>query len=89
MSFSEADACSFTLAVAQFKRHILTTQKHVQNNSIAVLKNTAQNERYVSAIQSFIEKVSNSYDFPSRIGSATCICKSMKCLTTSIHGGGG
>jgi hypothetical protein len=49
MSFSEVDACSSALAIARFKRYkrrILTTQKHVHNNSIAVLKITAQTERY-------------------------------------------
>jgi hypothetical protein len=65
------------------QRRILTTNKHAHNKSIAVLKNTAQSERYVGAIQSFIEKGSNSYDFPSRMGSTTCKSKSMKCLTTS------
>jgi len=51
MSFSEFDACSSTLAIARFKRRILTTKKHAHNKPIAVLKNTDQNERYVSAIQ--------------------------------------
>jgi hypothetical protein len=58
MGFSEVDACSSTLAVArfkQYKRRILTTKKHAQNKSIAVLKNTAQNGRYMLPIQSFIE----------------------------------
>jgi hypothetical protein len=75
MSFSEFDACSPTLAIARFKqckRRILTPKKHVHNKPIAVLKNTAQTERYVGTIQSFIEKVSNSDDFSSRIGSTTC-----------------
>ena len=92
MSFSEFDACSPTLAIARFKqckRRILTPKKHVHNKPIAVLKNTAQTERYVGTIQSFIEKVSNSDVFSSRIGSTTCKRKSMKCLTTSIQGGGG
>jgi len=89
MSFSEFDACSTTPAIARFKRLIRTSKKHVHNKSIVVLKNSAQNGRYVAPIQSFIEKVSNSYDFPSRIGSTICKSKSMKCLTTSMHGGGG
>jgi hypothetical protein len=59
-SFSEVDTCSSTLAVAQYKRRILTTKKHVHNKSIAALKNTDQNERYVGAIQLFIEKVTNN-----------------------------
>ena len=41
-----------------------------------VRKNTAQIERYVSAIQSLVEKGSNSYDSPSRIGSTPCKGKS-------------
>ena len=48
------------LTYARYKRRILTPKKHAHNKSIAVLKNTEQNERYVSAIQSFIEKESNS-----------------------------
>jgi hypothetical protein len=59
------------LTVARYKRRIRTTNKHAHNKSIAVLKNTAQSERYVGAIQSFIEKEINSYDFLSRIGSTT------------------
>jgi len=60
------------LAIARYKQRILTTKKHAHNKPIAVLKNTAQSERYVGAIQSFIEKESNSYDSSSRIGSTTC-----------------
>jgi len=58
------------LAIARFKRYkrrILTTKKHAHNKSIAVLKNTDQNGRYVAHIQLIIEKESNSHDSPSRI----------------------
>jgi len=63
--------CALTVTVAWYKWRILT-KKHVHNKSIAVLKNTGQNERYVSAIQSLIEKIINSYDFSSRIGNNKC-----------------
>jgi len=92
MSFSKFDACSATPAIARIKRHkrrILTPKKLAHSKPIAVLKIAAQSERYVGAIQSLIEKVSNSYDFSPRIGSNICKSKSMKCLTTSIHRGGG
>src|SRR6266436_6544267 len=75
--------------VARYQRHILAAKKHAQNTSIAVLKNTMQHEAYMTPIQYIREKGSTSSDFPSRIGSTTCTRKSMKCLTTSIHGGGG
>ena len=42
-----------TLAVARYiwyKRRILTSKKHTRNKSIVVLKNTAQNERYLRGI---------------------------------------
>jgi hypothetical protein len=58
-------------AVARFKRYkqqILTTKKHVHNKSIAVLKNTMQNEAYMTTIQGNMEKLSNSSDFISRNG---------------------
>jgi hypothetical protein len=61
--------------VALYKRRILTTQKHAHNTSIAVLKNTMQNEAYMKHIQYIIEKGSNSSDSLSRIGSTTCNCK--------------
>jgi len=54
MSFSVVDACSATLAVAlinRYKRRILTTKKYAHNTSIAVLKNTMQNEAYMHPIQ--------------------------------------
>jgi hypothetical protein len=37
--------------VALYKRRILTTKKHAHNKSIAVLKNTMQNEAYMTPIQ--------------------------------------
>jgi len=37
--------------VALYQRRILTTQKHAHNKSIAVLKNTMQNEAYMKHIQ--------------------------------------
>ena len=46
----------------------LSTKKHVHNKPIAVLKNTTQNEAYMTPIQYIREKVSTSYDIPSRIG---------------------
>jgi hypothetical protein len=59
-------------------------QKHVNNKPIAVLKNTDQTERYVSAIQSFIEKISNSYDFPYEVEGlhTTARFSNMKCRGT-------
>ena len=72
MSFSEFDACASTFAVARFKRYkqrILSTQKHVHNKSIVVLKNSAQNGRYMAAYSMIHRKDSNSYDFSLRIGS--------------------
>jgi hypothetical protein len=50
----------------------LQPKKHARNKPIAVLKNPLQNATYMQPIQSFIEKVSNSYDFLPRIGSITC-----------------
>jgi hypothetical protein len=78
MSFSSADASWATLAVVPYKRqkrHILTAKKQAQNKSIAVLKNTMQNEAYMTPIQYIREKGSTSSDFPSRIGSYTCKIK--------------
>src|SRR6266702_6738693 len=69
-----------------FNGAFLQPKKLAHNKTIAVLKNTAQNGAYMAPIQLFIEKVSNSYDFSSRIGRTTCKSKKMKCLTASIHG---
>jgi hypothetical protein len=63
------------LTIAQYKRRIFTTKKHAHNTSIAVLKNTMQNEAYMTPIQYIREKGSNSSDFPSRVGSYTCKSK--------------
>jgi hypothetical protein len=51
---------------------ILTAKKHARHKSIAVLKNTMQNEAYMTPIQYIREKGSTSSDFLSRIGSNTC-----------------
>ena len=53
----------------------LQHKKHAHTKSIAVLKNTPPYEPYMNPIQGKIEKVSNSHDSPSRIGSNTCNCK--------------
>jgi hypothetical protein len=62
--------------VALYKRRILTTQKYARTKSIAVLKNTMQNEAYMKHIQGNMEKSSNNSDFFSRSGSTTCKCQS-------------
>ncbi len=41
----------------RFKRRILATKKHAHNKSIAVLKNTMQNEAYMTPIQGNMEKL--------------------------------
>jgi hypothetical protein len=64
---TDFDACPSAMPSPGTTSTFLQSKKHVHNKSIAVLKNTAQNERYASAIQFFIEKASNSYDFPLRI----------------------
>jgi hypothetical protein len=63
------------LTIAQYKRRIFTTNKHAHNTSIAVLKNTMQNEAYMTPIQYIREKGSTSSDFLSRIGSTTYMRK--------------
>ena len=63
------------LTIAQYKRRIFTTNKHAHNTSIAVLKNTMQNEAYMTPIQSLVEKGSTSSDFLSRICSTTYMRK--------------
>jgi len=63
------------LTIAQYKRRIFTTNKHAHNKSIAVLKNTMQNEAYMTPIQYIIGKGSNSSDFLSRICSTTYMRK--------------
>ena len=63
------------LTIAQYKRRIFTTKKHAHNKSIAVLKNTMQNEAYMTPIQYIREKGSTSSDFLSRIGSTTYMRK--------------
>ena len=67
--------------VARYTRRILTAKKHAHTKSIVVLKNTIQNEAYMTPIQYIREKGSNSSDFPSRIDSNTW----GKCANSSIR----
>jgi hypothetical protein len=43
--------------VVRFKRRMLATKKHAHNKPIAVLKNTMQNEAYMTPIQGNMEKL--------------------------------
>jgi hypothetical protein len=53
----------------------LSTKKHVHNKPIAVLKNTLQNEAYMTPIQLILEKGGNNSDISSRI------CTFPACMT--------